>query len=421
MATESKSPEDLAFLILEDGTIYRGRWFGFPPPMASSLRNDSVPDKSAGEIVFNTGMTGYHEILTDPSYSGQLVTMTYPLIGNYGADDSWSEVGPEHEPRPGIKAAGLVVRSLYEGPVPKDRRTLREFLENHGTPGITDVDTRGLTLRIREGGSPNGLILRPAEPGSLLSEKELAESRSFLDAFPPMLGRNLITEVGASSVESINPEGNPHIVLFDCGAKANIVRELTTLGCRVSLVPSDSDLDDIVSIESDAILYSNGPGDPGVLESVVSVASELVGRKPLFGICLGHQIISQALGAKTRKMKFGHHGVNHPVRDEQTKQVFVTSQNHGFDVDEESLPENVEVWFRNANDGTVEGIRHKNQPILTVQFHPEAAPGPRDSQWIFKKFLDAIPDRKRGGRIKGVHGKIDSGTGKETEGKKAGE
>jgi len=377
---------DPCCLVLDDGVVYEGRSFGAAAPTPDELEVGSEPLKGAGEVVFNTGMCGYHEILTDPSYTGQIVTMTYPMIGNYGDSDDWSEVGPESQPRASVKAAGFVVRSLYTGPVPARRESLNRFLIHHDTPGITNVDTRGLTLRIRDGGSANGVIVSPAS-GTTLTEAERKRCLDFLARFPRMEGRNLIGGVGSGEAVTINEDGSPSFVLVDCGIKANIIRELESRGCRVTLLPSGVGPEEILAAEPDAVLYSNGPGDPAELEAVVEAIKSLIGKTSVFGICLGHQLISQAVGATTRKMKFGHHGVNHPVRDELTKRVFVTSQNHGFDVVEESLPSNATIWFKNANDGTIEGIRLDDVSVLTAQFHPEAAPGPADSSWIFDEFV----------------------------------
>lgn len=378
------------FLVLQDGAVFAGRPFGHPAPKVDSLVSEDAL-RAVGEVVFNTAMAGYHEVLTDPSYAGQLVAMTYPHVGNYGCDDEWSETGPdERAVIPGIKPAGFIVRSLYRGTVPEGRMTLDSFLRRHQTPGISDVDTRGLTLKLRQGGSLKGMIVRPASKESSLTDKELAACVDFLSRFPDMEGRNLIGDVGSDVVQSLNDEGYPHMLLVDCGIKANIVRELSRLDCKVTLAPSGMSSEDLLRLKPDAVLYSNGPGDPAVLDATIRQIADLIGKLPVFGICLGHQLISLALGASTFKMKFGHHGVNHPVRDEKTRKVFVTSQNHGFAVDESTLPSSVEVWFRNANDNTIEGIIHKDLPILTAQFHPESAPGPHDSSWIFREFVSHV-------------------------------
>ena len=378
------------FLVLEDGTVYSGKAFGHQAPHVDELSDADLSEKSAGEVVFNTGMAGYHEILTDPSYTGQIVTMTYPMIGNYGALDAWSEVGPESAGRCGVKAAGFVVRQVYRGPIPEGRVSLDAYLKQHKTPGISDIDTRHLTLKLRDYGSINGLIVRSATLEDGLNSKELETCGAALSKFPPMTGRNLIGNVGASEPVVYNDGGSPHFLMVDCGIKANIIREMVSLGCKISVLPSEATRDQIKDIGADALFFSSGPGDPAVLEPQIDLIRACIDATPVFGICLGHQLICQALGARTVKMKFGHHGVNHPVRDEFTTRVFVTSQNHGFVVDESSLPQNVDVWFRNANDGTVEGIKHKSLPVLCAQFHPEAAPGPRDTTWIFKEYDDVL-------------------------------
>lgn len=385
--------KQVTVLLMDDGTQYIGYSFGALAPRAHELlEGDGQPlgsPKGIGEVVFNTAMSGYHEVLTDPSYMGQLVAMTYPHIGNYGCDPQWSEIGPEEGNLTGVKPAAMIVRSLYTGPVPDGRMTLDEFLAQNGTPGITGVDTRALTLKLRQEGSRNALLLRP-ENGSQLAKAETDAGLRILHDFPAMEGRELIREVGSRKLVELNPEGSPHIALLDCGIKANIVRRLLARGCKVTIVPSDFAASQFESVGSDALFVSNGPGDPGVLAHQIELIKASIGKRPVLGICLGHQLIAEAVGAKTYKMKFGHHGVNHPVRDERTKRVFVTSQNHGFAVEENSLPEGCEVWFRNANDGSVEGIIIDDLRIRTTQFHPESAPGPHDSHWVFSSFLDVV-------------------------------
>ncbi len=380
------------FLVLQDGTCYSGISFGHKPLSIEELSEEALYQKGAGEVIFNTAMSGYHEIVTDPSYTGQLVVMTYPHIGNYGTDEVWSENGPEHEKRPSVKAAGCVVRSLSRGPVPKGRKTLHDYLIEQRTPGISDIDTRALTIKIRDEGNPLGVVVSSGRSGrDSLEPEEVKTCTRFLDSFPPMVGRDLVGEVGSTEKTDINKSGTrAHVALFDFGIKANIIRELTNLDCRITLFPHVSTTEEILAAGPDAVLLSNGPGDPAVLDHAIQVAKQLIGTIPLFGICLGHQLISLALKAKTYKMTFGHHGANHPVRDEITGRVFVTSQNHGFAVEERSLPDDVSVWMKNANDGSVEGIFHNELPIRSVQFHPEAAPGPRDSLWIFKRFLQEL-------------------------------
>lgn len=379
-----------SFLVLQDGSVFPGVSFGEPPYRVEQFRTNEIYDKGAGEVVFNTGMTGYHEIITDPSYTGQIVVMTYPHIGNYGSSDDWSEIGPEQDKRSSVKVAGLVVRSISRGSVPKERKSLDQFLKEGKTQGISEVDTRALTLKLRDSGSLNGIIVRSSN-SAILSDGELKICLEYLNTFPAMVGRNLVKTVGTTTPITVNEKGSAaHFVLLDSGIKANIIRELIDLDCKVTLLPYTSTTEEIKNARADAVLISNGPGDPAVLDHAVAVTASLVGSVPLFGICLGNQLISLALGAKTYKMKFGHHGVNHPVRDEFTKKVFVTSQNHGFAVDADTLPKDVDVWFTNANDGSLEGIVHRTLPIMSAQFHPEAAPGPRDGIWIFKAFIEKM-------------------------------
>lgn len=397
-----------AFLILDDGSVFPGYSFGARPLSADELVPGTADARSAGEVVFNTAMSGYHEMLTDPSYTGQLVAMTYPHIGNYGALDEWAETGPGGTGNEGsnevaggessftasIAAAGFILRSVYRGPVPDGRISLHTLLEKGDTPGISNIDTRALTLKLRDEGSRTGLIMAPADPEArTLSDTDREKALEYLRGFPSMVGRNLVTDVGTRGILEINPEGRPHIALLDCGSKANILRELTSRDCRITVLPSTADSREISAVGADAVLVSNGPGDPAVLAPQIEALKELVGKTPLFGICLGHQLLSQAVGAETEKMKFGHHGVNHPVRDEKSGRVFVTSQNHGFTVREGSLPDGIGVWFRNANDGSIEGISSDEQGIYTAQFHPESAPGPDDSSWIFDSFLSRIGAR----------------------------
>jgi len=380
--------QEKAWLVLEDGTLFRGHGFGAKAPEAKELHKQEAI-RFNGEVVFNTGMTGYHEILTDPSYTGQIVLMTYPHIGNYGDDSEWSENGLETgRPAREIKCSGMVVRSLYRGPVPEGRNTLDSFMKSQDVCGISDIDTRALTLRLRDKGSCNGVIV--SSTNDQLDQNELKDIQNFLNSMPSMAGANLVTEVGSLEKVITRKDGDYRIALVDCGIKQNIVREFEALNCAVTLYPSTVSAKEVLADKPDGILISNGPGDPAVLDAQVALAKELYGQIPLFGICLGHQILGQALGAKTYKMKFGHHGCNHPVRDEKTGKVFVTSQNHGFAVDKENLPQGAEVRFVNANDGSVEGVEVPSKKMLCVQFHPEAAPGPVDSSWIFQAFLDVI-------------------------------
>jgi len=363
-------------LVLEDGSVFPGIGFGSDPG-----------DSSGGEVVFNTGMSGYHEILTDPSYTGQIVTMTYPHIGNYGDDPAWSEGGPEDSGRKAVKVSALVVRSVYRGRVPAGRITLDEFLDENNITGISDVDTRALTLKLRELGSLKGCIIKCIFNEGRADEAAVLQAVKKLKGMPDMQGMNLIGDVGTTKAENINPEGKMTFAVVDCGIKANIINELTKRDVSVKLLPSTVTAEEVFAVKPDGVLFSNGPGDPSVLGGQIELVKSLIGRVPVFGICLGHQLISLGLGAQTYKMKFGHHGINNPVRDELTGKVFVSSQNHGFAVKKESLPEDVKLWFINANDNSVEGIISPKMKIASVQFHPEAAPGPVDTAWIFDDFI----------------------------------
>ncbi|RKX90820.1 MAG: carbamoyl phosphate synthase small subunit [Spirochaetes bacterium] len=378
--------DEQSFLVLAGGAVFPGRAFGAEAPSADDLGPGAAGE--FGEVVFNTGMSGYVEIVTDPSYTGQIVVMTYPHIGNYGVDPDWFESLGTGGSADGITGlSGFVVRSLYRGKVPEGRQTLHDFLTEAGVPGISGVDTRALTLKLRDEGSINGIIVRGTEDRDSLAPDEKAKVLSFLSRCPSMEGCNLVSETGTTAPVEYNSGGSPHIAVVDCGIKENILRSLLSRGCRVTAVPSDYTSREILNLESDGVLISNGPGDPAVLTEIIHAVKELIGKVPLSGICLGHQILGLALGADTVKMKFGHHGINHPVRNMENGNVLITSQNHGFMIDESTLPEGVDVWMRNSNDNTVEGIKHRELSILSTQFHPEAAPGPHDSLWIFDEII----------------------------------
>ena len=375
-----------AFLILSDGSVFSGYPFGSIAPTVDELCSGKADTLTGyGEVVFNTSMTGYHEILTDPSYAGQTVVMTYPHIGNYGADPAWNENGPEPDSRRAVKASGFVVHSIYEGPLPPGRVSLSEFLAEQHIPGISGVDTRRLTLQLRDRGSCNGTLV--CSDTETLTAEELKRVTAWLRQQPEMTGRKMIDAVGTVKATEKASTRNLHMALLDCGIKRNIISELGRRGVDVTVYPAGTTAGEIAESDADALFLSNGPGDPAVLDSQIQLTRELLKKMPVFGICLGHQLISLALGAKTYKMKFGHHGANHPVRDEFTRKVCVTSQNHGFAVDRQSLPDDVSVWFTNANDNSIEGIVHDTLPVKSVQFHPEAAPGPHDAVWIFDEFI----------------------------------
>ena len=350
------------YLLLSDGQLYEGKLFG-------------VTDICCGELVFNTSMSGYPEILTDPSYNGQIVLMTYPLIGNYGVDENWNESC-------GIKATALVVKRLYQGPLPPDRISLDEFMKRYGRCGITDVDTRSLTLHVRRNGSQNAVIF---------PEGKESQARELLKTFPAITERNLIDDVSVKDSKTL-PSENPtcRIALADFGIKGSIIENFQKRGASVTLLPPTFKAEDVLGKDYDMLFLSNGPGDPELLQDAVSQVKKCLGKIPVCGICLGHQIITWALGGRTKKMAYGHHGGNHPVKDLDTGKTFVTSQNHGFMSDMESLPKSVHLWFVNANDNTVEGLYDSSLKVRSVQFHPEAAPGPQDATWIFDKFLEEL-------------------------------
>jgi carbamoyl-phosphate synthase small subunit len=357
-----------AILALEDGAIYTGRAFG-------------ATGKQWGEVVFNTSMTGYQEILTDPSYCGQIVVMTYPLIGNYGINKEDFE-----SPRPFVR--GFVVHEECEQPSNwRASYRLADFLAREGVIGLSGVDTRALTRHLRNYGAMRGVI----STESNVPQELVEEAR----ACPYLTGQELVPAVATK--ETYILEGTGHrVALIDLGAKLNIIRHLQKRDCEVIVIPPDATAQEIMAFNPEGVLLSNGPGDPVDVPYTITTVRELIPAVPIFGICLGHQVIALALGAKTYKMKFGHRGANHPVKDLATSRVYITSHNHGFSVDEDSLRNlTVEVSHRNLNDGTVEGIRHKNLPVFSVQYHPEASPGPQESAYLFDQFIDLMHINRR--------------------------
>ena len=372
-----------AWLALEDGTIFEGKAFG-------------ASGESSGEVVFNTSITGYQEIFTDPSYSGQIVVLTYPQIGNYGANLSDKE-----SPQPFIE--GLVVRDF--SPIASNWRseeTADRFLAQHGIPVISDVDTRALVRRLRIGGVMRGIL--SANGGN--PEELVRKAR----AIPSMQGLGLATRVSTKETyewtqpaESCSPSelvpppppSRHHVVAYDYGIKRNILRRLVQTGCRVTVVPAATSAEDVLSLKPDGVFLSNGPGDPEPLVEQAAEVKKLIGKKPIFGICLGHQILGLAVGGKTFKLKFGHRGANHPVLHYQPNKVEITSQNHGFAVDPDSLKHSeIELTHINLNDQTLEGFRHRNHPLFCVQYHPEASPGPHDSRYLFDEFAALMEEFK---------------------------
>ncbi len=360
-----------AFLVLEDGSIHRGEAFG--------ANVDTV-----GEVVFNTTMTGYQEVLTDPSYAGQMVTLTYPLIGNYGINEI------DFESRR-IQVSALIVREHCDTPSHGfSDCTIHEFLESQGIPGISGLDTRAITRRLRSSGVMMGAIA--ADPETAKARLREAPNYDSVDHV-----RNVTTDTGYAWGETRqNDEESPYRVLVtDCGLKYNILRELTRRGCEVSVVPADILAEDLLSLNPSGVLLSPGPGDPRMLDYVVENARQILGRVPVMGICLGHQIVARALGADTFKLKFGHRGGNHPVRDLSDGRVYITAQNHGYAVQADSLPAGLEVSHINLNDNTVEGLTHRDLPLFTIQYHSEASPGPRDNEYLFDRFVKLMDEFKR--------------------------
>ncbi|BBI34647.1 glutamine-hydrolyzing carbamoyl-phosphate synthase small subunit [Cohnella abietis] len=354
-----------ARLLLEDGTLFTGQGFG-------------AEGGSVGEVVFNTGITGYQEVLSDPSYCGQIVTMTFPLIGNYGINrDDFESI------RPYIH--GFVVRRHET--VPSNWRaqyTIDQLLKEYGIVGISDIDTRMLTRILRQHGTMKGILTTGNERIEELKER-LGTSA---------LLRDQVARTSTKSVFS-SPGEKERIVLVDYGAKSGILRELTKRGCDVVVVPQDTTADEIRRLHPDGIQLSNGPGDPKDVPHAVETIRSLLGEYPIFGICLGHQLFALACGADTDKLKFGHRGGNHPVKELESGRCFITSQNHGYTVKEESVVgTELEVTHINNNDKTIEGLKHKTYPAFSVQYHPEAAPGPYDSSYLFDRFLEMIRDNK---------------------------
>ncbi|MBO8141655.1 MAG: glutamine-hydrolyzing carbamoyl-phosphate synthase small subunit [Firmicutes bacterium] len=352
-----------AWLVLEDGTAFSGRAAG-------------APAEVAGEVVFSTSMTGYQEILTDPSYAGQIVVLTYPLIGNYGANSIDQQAS-----RPW--ALGLVARELSPHPSSwRMEETLQDYLDRHGIPAVEGLDTRALVRRLREKGTMRGVLSTRPRP-----VEELAEMAR---AVPDLSRQDLIGRVSTDAPYQLG-EGRRHIAVVDLGCKRNILDSLVERDCRVTVLPAKATAAEILDLQPDGVLFSNGPGDPKQAQPAIAAARELIGKVPVFGICLGHQVLALACGADTYKLKYGHRGANHPVKDLESGKVYITSQNHGYAVREESLSGlPLVVTQRNVNDGTVEGLRHTGAPVMSVQYHPEASPGPKDSSFLFEAFLAQV-------------------------------
>ena len=372
-----------ALLALADGRIFRGESLG-------------AQGEARGEVVFNTSMTGYQEILTDPSYKGQIVVMTYPLIGNYGMNDEDVE-----SRRPWVE--GFIVKEASRAPSSwRGRVTLDDYLRHHGIVGIHGIDTRALTRHLRDHGAQDGVI----STEELDPDRLVARAR----AVPGLIGRDLVREVTTHAPFGWNeavwdvrggyqppPASRFKVVAYDSGIKLNILRQLTAVGCAVTVVPATTPAAAVLELGPDGVFLSNGPGDPEGVPYLIESVRGLLGRVPIFGICLGHQILGLGVGGRTYKLKFGHHGANHPVKDLLTEKVEITAQNHGFAVDAESVkPSGMEVTHVNLNDGTLEGMRHREWPVFSVQYHPEASPGPHDANYLFHRFADLIVQTKGG-------------------------
>ena len=353
-----------AYLALADGTVFNGISCG----AACDL---------PGEAVFNTGMSGYQEIVSDPSYFGQIVTLSTAEVGNYGCNDE------DMESR-GVFLNGLIVQNLNPPSSWRSRRSLDDLLKNSGRPILSGVDTRRLVLHIRENGTQKAWL--HADGTELPVEEAVAKAR----AWSGLDGLDCAAEVAVAKPYNWSEKGDLHVVVIDCGVKYNILRQLAANGFRVTVVPCGTTAEAIFNLRPDGVLLSNGPGDPDGVVGVVDCVKKLLGKVPIMGICLGHQILGLACGAKTGRLHFGHHGCNHPVKNLLTNTVEITSQNHNFAIMPESLGDNLEVTHVNLNDGTIEGVRHRTLPAFSVQYHPEAAPGPFDARYLFGQFKELM-------------------------------
>jgi len=373
-----------AILVLEDGSVYEGEAFG-------------AQTTTYGEVVFDTSMTGYQEMLTDPSFAGQILVPTYPLIGNYGINESDFESKQ-------IQARGLAVREYCPRPSHwQSTRTLHEFLLAYGIPGISGIDTRALTRHLRLEGAMMGMVTSEMTAEEAAEElktlprydvtdfvRQVSTEKAYEWQSHAPATANLISSPSKGEDQGEGETKQSHIAVIDYGLKYNILRLLSQLGCQATAIPCTASAEDILASKPDGIVLSPGPSNPVLLDNITDTVRQLIGRKPIMGICLGHQLIGKALGAQTFKLKFGHRGGNHPVRDLATSRVYITAQNHGYALDADTLKGGLEVSHINLNDSTVEGLRHRDLPILSIQYHSEASPGPLDNMYLFDRFLEMV-------------------------------
>ena len=353
-----------AILVLADGSVYQGYSFG--------AENDAY-----GEVVFNTSMVGYQEMLTDPSYAGQIVVPTYPLIGNYGINEQDIESAK-------IQVRGFAIREECSQPSHYlSTKTLHQYLAQYGIPGISGIDTRAVTRKLRSVGVMMGIITSDKTPQQALEQLLKQPGYGSID---------FVRQVTTDKLYQWQNGGKPqhHVVVLDCGLRYNILRLLAKRGCAVTIVPCTTSAEEILNLKPDGVLLSPGPGDPELLDYIVDTVKQLAGKKPMTGICLGNQLIARAFGGRNFKLKFGHRGANHPVRELATGRIYITAQNHGYAVDPDTISSELEVTHINLNDGTVEGLRHKELPIFAIQYHSEASPGPLDNTYLFDQFMELI-------------------------------